>query len=172
MICTPVDVVGVSVVLSPFVVTTVEFIDTTGVVIDTLASDVNTVMSGLTVVLTLLTVLSFLVVFLRRFLVVWRLETAVTVVGVMFFEVLAVVDDCFGGTLEDVVFRERLEVVLAGVVGVVVRFVTFGALVVRAVLFLKVLFTVRTFFRLVKVVTLGVLGLLRVDGVGEVYEVL
>lgn len=160
-------------VLSPFVVTTVEFIDTTGVVIDTLASDVNTVMSGLTVVLTLLTVLGFLVVFLRRFLVVWRLETAVTVVGVMFFEVLAVVDDCFGGTLEDgkVVFGERLEVVLAGVVGVVVRFVTFGALVVRAVLFLKVLFTVRTFFRLVKVVTLGVLGLLRVDGVGEVYEV-
>lgn len=154
MICTPVDAVGVLIVLSRSLVTTVEFVDTA--VIGTLASEVNSVMFGFTVLSTLLTVFGFVVVFLRRFLVVWPLETAVTVVGV--------VDSPFEVILEEgkVTFRARLGVV-------------FGALVVRAVLFLKVLLTVRIFFRLVKVVTLlrvgvtlGVLGLLRVTGVGVV----
>ena len=165
MIFRPVNVVEVLIELSPSVASTVGFVNTTGIVVGTLASGVNKVLS------TILTVFHLVVVLWRRFLVVWRLEIAATLVGVVLFKIFTVVEDVFG-ILEDVELTECLEVVLTDIVGAVVRF---GVLVVRAVLFLKVLFAVRFFFRFVKVVTLlrvGVLIFLRVTGVGEVYGTL
>lgn len=150
MIFTPVNVVEVLTDLSRSVVSTVGFVNTTGIVVGTLASGVNNVLS------TVLTVFHLAVVF-------WCLEIAATLVGVALFEVFTVVEDFFG-ILEDTELTECLDVVLSDIVGAVVRF---GVLVVRAVLFLKVLFAVRFFFRFVKVVTLLRVGVL-VFGAGEV----
>ena len=146
MIRRPVDVVEVLKVLSRSVVFSVDFVNTTGLVTGSLTSDLTTVMLGFTVVSTLLTV--FKVVFLRRFLVVRSLEMAVTVVGVT--------------------LKSPFEVVLTGVKGAVLCLVTFGDLVVRVVPFRKVVFPVRILFRLVKVVTLGVLGFLAMISVSGV----
>lgn len=118
---TPVDVVGVLVVLSRSVVIVV-FVNTTGIVICTLASDVNTVMFGFTVVTPLLTVSGLAVVSLGRFLVVWLLETIANVVGVTFVDVLVNVTGPFVDILTDDRV-ESLEVVLTGVFGAVVCFV-------------------------------------------------
>lgn len=118
---TPVDVVGVLVVLSRSVVIVV-FVNTTGIVICTLASDVNTVMFGFTVVTPLLTVSGLAVVSLGRFLVVWLLETIANVVGVTFVDVLVNVT----GPLVDILTDDRvesLELVLTVVFGAVVCFV-------------------------------------------------
>ena len=161
MIFTPVNVVEVLIDLSRSVVCTFGFVNTTGIVVGTPASGVNNVLS------TVLTAFHLVVVFWRRFLVVWRLEIAATLVGVALFEVFTVVEDFFG-ILEDTELTECLEVVLADIVGAVV---CFGVLVVRALLFLKVLFAVRFFFRFVKVVTLLRVGVL-VFGVGEVDGIL
>lgn len=118
---TPVDVVGVLVVLSRSVVIVV-FVNTTGIVICTLASEVNTVMFGFTVVTPLLTVSGLAVVSLGRFLVVWLLETIANVVGVTFVDVLVNVT----GPLVDILTDDRvesLELVLTVVFGAVVCFV-------------------------------------------------
>lgn len=117
----PVDVVGVLVVLSRSVVIVV-FVNTTGIVICTLASEVNTVMFGFTVVTPLLTVSGLAVVSLGRFLVVWLLETIANVVGVTFVDVLVNVT----GPLVDILTDDRvesLELVLTVVFGAVVCFV-------------------------------------------------
>ena len=136
-------------------VTCVEFVYTTGTVMGPLTSDVNTVMFSLAVPTTLLTAFGFIVVFMRGFLEVYCLETTVSSVGVVLFTVA-------GDSVRSV-----------GEVGEEVRLVTFGAFVVRAMLFRKVLFAVRVLLRLVNVilrvsVTLAVLGFLPVPGVGEV----
>lgn len=118
---TPVDVVGVLVVLSRSVVIVV-FVNTTGIVICTLASEVNTVMFGFTVVTPLLTVSGLAVVSLGRFLVVWLLETIANVVGVTFVDVLVNVTGPFVDILTDDRV-ESLELVLTVVFGAVVCFV-------------------------------------------------
>ena len=137
-------------------VTCVEFVYTMGTVMGPLTSDVNTVMFSLAVPTTLLTAFGFIVVFMRGFLEVYCLETTVSSVGVVLFTIAGDSVRSFGEMGEEV------------------RLVTFGAFVVRAVLFRKVvLFAVRVLLRLVNVVlrvgvTLAVLSFLPVPGVGEV----
>lgn len=124
------------------VVITVEFVYTTGAVTGSLTLGVNTV--DLAVLTALLTTLGFVAVLMRNVLVVLCLETAAIFVGVVFFTVS-----------EGCVFEiksGRLRVVFARGVGEEVRFVTFGTLVVRAVLFRKVLFEVRVLLRFVNLV--------------------
>ena len=145
--------------------TTVEFLYTTGAVTGSLTPNVNTVDS---VVLTaLLTALGFVAVLAWNVLVVLCLETIALFVGVVPFTVA----EEFVRVFE--IKTGRLRVVFVKGVGEEVRFVTFGTLVVRAVLFRKVLFEVRVLLRFVNVVLRvgvvpAVFSILSVLGVGEV----
>lgn len=100
-------------------------------------------------------------------MIVLCLETTALFVGIVLFTV----SEEFVRVFE--LKTGRLRVVFAKGVGEEVRFVTFGTLVVRAVLFRKVLFEVRVILRFVNLVLrVGVVpvvfGFLPVLGVGEV----
>ena len=132
------DVIEVLMFLFRFVATTGTFVSVTGMVTGLLTPDETTVGPGLTVLLTVL----------RCRLVVRRQELAGTFVGISLLED------------EDVPLGANGAVVCLGLV-------IFGALVVSVFLFLLVAFPVRTLLRFVKVVPLGVLGLIYVACVGE-----